>query len=426
MRSARPKVLHELGGRPMLEWVARAAREAGADDVVAVVSPGIEDQVLERMPGIRLAVQDPPLGTGHAAQVGLAVVPDDVESVIVLNGDVPAIRADTIRAVVEARTTGAAAALISARTPPPHDYGRIVRGPHGVERIVEARDATSDELEIDEFNVGVYCFDAGALRRALARLTPHNAQGELLLTDVVALLAADGERSVAVEVDDPASCEGVNTLVELAEREAQLNRRTCERLMLAGARIVDPATTYVDDTVTLAPDCRIEPFTTLRGATSVGAGSVLGPHVVVDGAVVGERCVIGPFAYLRPGTVLHERAQVGRFVEVKKSTIGERSKVPHLSYIGDAEIGSDSNIGAGNITANYDGSAKHVTRIGSRVHTSCDTIFVAPVRVGDDAYTGAGSTITDDVPDGALGIARAHQTNIEGYAERVRRRREPS
>jgi bifunctional UDP-N-acetylglucosamine pyrophosphorylase / glucosamine-1-phosphate N-acetyltransferase len=424
MRSAVPKVLHELCGRPMLEWVVEAAREAGSDAVVAVVSPSIAEAVHARLPGVQLAEQSPPLGTGHAAEVGLAALPDDVETVVVLYGDTPAIRPETIRRVIEARAeAGAAAALVSARVGLPNPYGRILRGPHGVERIVEARDATPEELAIEEANVGIYCFEAAALRDALGRLDTRNAQGERYLTDVPGILAADGKTTVAVDEPDHESCDGVNTMVELAKLESRINRRLCERHMLNGARIVDPATTYIDSSVELVADCRIEPFTTLKAGTIVARGAVVGPHVVAIGAEIGEDVVVGPFAYLRPGTVLHDRSRVGRFVELKNTRLGTNSKVPHLSYLGDTEVGEDSNIGAGNITANYDGQRKNRTVIGSRVHTSSDTVFVAPVNVGDDAYTGAGSTITDDIPPGALGIARPRQTNIEGYAERVTRRR---
>jgi bifunctional UDP-N-acetylglucosamine pyrophosphorylase / glucosamine-1-phosphate N-acetyltransferase len=424
MRSAVPKVLHELCGRPMLEWVVAAAREAGSERVVAVVSPAIAEAVHARLPDVALAEQSPPLGTGHAAEVGLAALPGDIDTVLVLYGDTPAIHPETIHRVIAARSeSGAAAALVSARIDTSNPYGRIVRGPHGVERIVEVRDASPEELAIEEANVGIYCFDAAALRSAVTRLDSRNAQGERYLTDVVAILAADGRTTVAVDEPDHESCDGVNTMVELARLESRINRRLCERHMLNGARIVDPATTYLDSSVELVADCRIEPFTTLRAGTIVARGAVVGPHVVAIGAEIGEDVVVGPFAYLRPGTVLHHESRVGRFVELKNTRLGPRSKVPHLSYVGDAEIGEDSNIGAGNITANYDGERKNRTVIGNRVHTSSDTVFVAPVTVGDDAYTGAGSTITDDIPPGALGIARPRQTNIEGYADRVTRRR---
>jgi bifunctional UDP-N-acetylglucosamine pyrophosphorylase/glucosamine-1-phosphate N-acetyltransferase len=426
MRSAVPKVLHELCGRPMLEWVVEAAREAGSEAVVAVVSPSIAEAVHARLPGVTLAEQSPALGTGHAAEIGLAALADDVDTVVVLYGDTPAIHPETIQRVIVARTEGdAAAAIVTAQIPAPNPYGRIVRGPHGVERVVEARDATPEEAAIGEANIGIYCFETAALRSALSRLDTRNAQGERYLTDVVGILAADRRTVVAVHEPDHESCDGVNTMIELATLESRINRRLCERHMLNGARIVDPSTTYLDSSVELVADCRIEPFTTLRAGTVVARGAVVGPHVVAVGAEIGEDVVVGPFAYLRPGTVLHDDSRVGRFVELKNTRLGARSKVPHLSYLGDTEVGEDSNIGAGNITANYDGQRKNRTVIGDRVKTSSDTVFVAPVTVGDDAYTGAGSTITEDIPPGALGIARPRQTNIEGYAERVTRRRTP-
>jgi bifunctional UDP-N-acetylglucosamine pyrophosphorylase/glucosamine-1-phosphate N-acetyltransferase len=420
MRSKQPKVLHDLCGRPMLDWVVTAARRSGADDVVAVVSPEIAAAVATAVPGVRLAVQDQPLGTADAVRTGLAAISNGASEIIVLSGDTPTIHPRTVRAVVDARRgRSAEVALVTTRAQPPHAYGRVVRRPDGsVARIVEAADATPDELALDEINAGLYCFAAAPLAEALGRLETRNAQGELYLTDAVALLAAAGG-AVPVEEADRQSCEGVNTMIELSDREAELRRRLCEQAMLAGARIVDPATTFLEPGVVLEPGCRIEPFTTLRGTTSVAEGAVVGPHVVAVDAEIGPGCVVGPFALLRPGTVLAAEAQVGRFVELKNTRLGPRSKVPHLSYLGDAEVGAESNIGAGNITANYDGARKHRTTIGARVHTSCDTVFVAPVTIGDDAYTGAGSVITEDVPAGALGIARSRQTTIEGYAERA-------
>jgi bifunctional UDP-N-acetylglucosamine pyrophosphorylase / glucosamine-1-phosphate N-acetyltransferase len=341
----------------------------------------------------------------------------------VLSGDTPLIEAETIRRAIAACAGGAGGALVSARLAPPHAYGRIVREREHVARIVEARDAAPDELALDEFNVGLYCFRRDALAAALPRLTAQNAQGELYLTDTIGLLAADG--SPVVAVDEPAfdTAEGVNTLAELAEREASLRTRILREHMLAGVRIVDPATTYVDGGVQLAPGCRIEPNVMLRGATSVAAGSVIGPYAMVDDGTIGESCRVGPFAYLRPGCTLAEGAQVGRFVELKNTSLGERAKVPHLSYIGDADIGAGSNLGASTITANYDGRNKHRTTIGEGVSTMVHSTLVAPVTVGDGAYVAAGSVITEDVEAGALAIARPRQTTKPGYAARVDARR---
>lgn len=424
MRSPLPKVLHELCGLPMLAWVERAAREAGADDVVVVAGPETAGPIEAALPGVRVVVQSPANGTGHAVMVGLEAVPAEAERVVVLSGDTPLIEPETVRRAIEACSGGAGGALVTGRLAPPHAYGRIVRDGGHVARIVEARDASPEELALDEFNVGLYCFRRDALAAALPRLDAHNAQGELYLTDVIGLLAADGRGAVAVEEPDPATGEGVNTMAELAEREAALRGRILREHMLAGVRVVDPATTYVDGGVVLAPGCRLEPHVMLRGRTSVAAGTVIGPYAMVDDGTIGERCRIGPFAYLRPGCTLAEGAQVGRFVELKNTTLGERAKVPHLSYVGDAEIGAGSNLGASTITANYDGRRKHRTTIGEGVSTSVHSTLVAPVTVGDGAYVAAGSVITEDVEAGALAIARPRQTTKPGYAARVAARRE--
>ena len=425
MRSERPKVLFELCGRPMLAWVVEAARDGGADEVVCVVSPGVADAVRELLPGVVVAVQEPAHGTGHAVETGLAALDHTPDEVLVLSGDTPAIPTESIRRVVEARrAAGAAGALATMRVPPPSPYGRVLRDAAGdVTGIVEARDADAEQQRIDEVNVALYCFDGAALADALGRLVPENAQGERYLTDAVGLIATAGGRVVAVPEDDPSAGHGINTMVELAALEAVLNRRLLERAMLDGARIVDPGSTFVDVGVELAPGCRIEPFTVLRGRTSVGPGAVVGPHVVATDASIGPDCLVGPFACLRPGTVLDERARLGRFVEAKNAHLAAGAKAMHLTYLGDVEIGEEANIGAGNVTANYDGQRKHRTVIGTRVKTGANAVFVAPVAVGDDAVVGAVSAITDDVPPGALGVARPRQTTIEGYAERVARRR---
>jgi bifunctional UDP-N-acetylglucosamine pyrophosphorylase / glucosamine-1-phosphate N-acetyltransferase len=423
MRSPLPKVLHELCGLPMLAWVVEAAREAGADDVVVVAGPETAGPIESALAGVRVVVQSPANGTGHAVMVGLEAVPAEAERVVVLSGDTPLIDSETIRRAIDACSGGAGGALVSARLAPPHAYGRIVRDGDHVARIVEARDASPEELALDEFNVGLYCFQRDALAAALPHLTAHNAQGELYLTDVIGLLAADGTPALAV--DEPAyeTAEGVNTLAELAEREAALRRRILHRHMLAGVRIVDPATTYVDGGVQLAPGTRIEPHVMLRGTTSIGASSVIGPYAMVDDSTIGEHCRVGPFAYLRPGCTLAEGAQVGRFVELKNTNLGERAKVPHLSYVGDADVGAGSNLGASTITANYDGRNKHRTTIGEGVSTMVHSTLVAPVTIGDGAYVAAGSVITDDVEAGALAIARPRQTTKPGYAARVDARR---
>jgi bifunctional UDP-N-acetylglucosamine pyrophosphorylase/glucosamine-1-phosphate N-acetyltransferase len=422
MRSTRPKVLHDVCGAPMLAWVVAAARAAGADDVVVVVSPAIADEVAAAFPDVQIAVQSPANGTGHAVEVGLEALAGRAEHVLVLSGDTPAIHAETVRAVREAGSTdGVDGALAVAQVQPPHAYGRVLRSGDTVERIVEARDATPAELELAGINVGIYCARAAALQAALAQVGAANAQGERYLTDAVALLAG---RVVAVDEGDAGSCEGINSMLELAVLDGVLRRRLLDEAMLAGVRIVDPASTFIERGVVLEPGCRIEPFCQLRGATTVAPGAVVGPYVVADGAQIGPGCVIGPFAYLRPGTVLHARSTVGRFVELKAAEIGEGSKVPHLSYLGDVTVGAGTNIGAGTITANYDGFQKNRTEIGDHVRTSSNSVLVAPVRIGDGATVAAGSVITEDVPDGALAIARPRQIVKEGYAERVAARRE--
>ncbi len=422
MRSRKPKVLHDLCGSPMLGWVVAAALEAGSDDVVVVVSPGIAEQVGDAFPDVRIAVQQPANGTGHAVEVGLEALAGRADHVLVLSGDTPAIRAETVRAVREAgERDGVDGALALAVVPPPHAYGRVLRSGTSVERIVEARDASPAELEIAEINVGIYSFRASALAGALARVEPHNAQGERYLTDAVALL---GGRVVGVDEPDVESCAGINSMLELASVDDQLRRRLLDEAMLSGVRIVDPASTFIERDVRLEPGSRIEPFCQLRGGTSVAEGAVVGPYVAADGATIGPGCRVGPFAYLRPGTVLLERSVVGRFVELKAAELGAGSKVPHLSYIGDAVIGSGVNIGAGTITANYDGRHKHRTEVGDGARTSSNSVLVAPVRIGEGATVAAGSVITDDVPDGALAIARPRQTVKEGYAEKVAARRD--
>jgi len=423
MRSPLPKVLHELCGLPMLAWVVRAAREAGADDVVVVAGPETADAIAASLPDCRVVVQSPANGTGDAVRVGLAAVPAQAELVVVLSGDTPLIEPETVRRTIAACSDGVGGALVSARLAPPHAYGRVVREGDRVARIVEARDASEDELALDEFNVGLYCFRRTALAAALPRLTSHNAQGELYLTDVIGLLAGDGSGAVAVEEPAPETGEGVNTLAELAEREAALRARILRDHMLAGVRIVDPATTYVDGGVRLEPGCRLEPHVMLRGTTAVGPDSVIGPYAMIDDGTIGEGCRVGPFAYLRPGCTLARGAQVGRFVELKNTNLGERAKVPHLSYVGDTDVGAGSNLGASTITANYDGRNKHRTVVGPDARISSNTVLVAPVEIGRGAYTGAGAVVTRNVPPGAL--AKGVPAEIEeGWADRRARRDE--
>jgi bifunctional UDP-N-acetylglucosamine pyrophosphorylase/glucosamine-1-phosphate N-acetyltransferase len=439
MRSRVPKVLHDLCGRPMIAWSVAAALDAGAGRVVVVDGP--ERALDGRLPdGVELAVQPEPNGTGGAVQAAAGHVGS--ETVLVLNGDVPLVTALALRALLEAHAAaGAQATLATMELDDPAGYGRIVRGEGAsVTRVVETKvagDASAQELAIREVNAGVYAFDGDALTDALARLTPDNAQGELYLPSTVELLT----HVIAHRLDDPTLTLGVNDRVELARVRAFAQARIHEAHMRAGVTIVDPASTLIDVTVRIGADTVVEPSSFLRGSTVIGERCTIGPlTTIIDAALADEVTVphsylttcevragatIGPFAYLRPGTLLRERSKAGTFVEIKNSDIGEGTKVPHLSYIGDADVGPGTNIGAANVTANYDGVDKHRTTIGADVHTSVDTTFVAPVTVGDGAYTAANSAITDDVPAGALGIARPRQTNIENYAERKRRPEPP-
>jgi bifunctional UDP-N-acetylglucosamine pyrophosphorylase / glucosamine-1-phosphate N-acetyltransferase len=440
MRSRTPKMLHEICGRPMIDWTVAAALEAGAGKVVVVGSP---DGALDgRLPdGVVLAVQPEANGTGGAVLASADELGGD-GPVVVVNGDAPLVTPDALRALVDAhRTTGAAATIVTMTLDDPAGYGRVVRDSAGdVERVVETKrpgDATAEELAIAEVNAGVYAFEGAGLLDALNRVGTDNAQGELYLPAVLALLRDGGARVAVLAVDDPSLLLGVNDRVELARVRRIAQQRIQEAHMRAGVTIVDPASTTIDVDVRIGADTVIEPSTFLRGATAVGERCAVGPLTTVIDATLGDEVTVvhsylngcevraggtvGPFAYLRPGALLRERAKAGTFVEIKNSDIGEGTKVPHLSYIGDADVGPGTNLGAATITANYDGRNKHRTTIGANVRTSVDTTLVAPVTVGDDAYTGAGSVVTEDVPPGALAIARARQTNIDGYAERRRR-----
>ena len=415
MRSATPKHLHPILGRRMVDWVLEIARPLGPDPLVVIASPESRDAFGDT----RVAVQEQALGTGDAVRSARETVGDSPEDVLILSGDTPLLTTELLEALVaEHRRENAAATVLSFVPDDVRSYGRIVRGAEGtVEAIVEAGDATPEQLAIQECNSSIYVFRSDLLWPALDRLEPHNAQGELYLTDAVRDLVAGGERVVAHVAADPAETEGVNTRVELAAAAATLRDRINHEHMLAGVAIVDPGSTWIEPDVTIEPDAVILPFTLLRGATTVAAGAEVGSHVVVIDAEIGPGATVGPFCYLRPGTVLGPRAKAGAFVEIKKSTIGQDTKVPHLSYIGDAEIGEGTNIGAGSITANFPhrpGQPKGKTSIGSNVRVAVDTMFVAPVTVGDDAWTAAGAVITDDVPDGALAGFPPRQVNKEG------------
>lgn len=441
MRSDMPKVLHPICGRPMIGWPIRAAQEAGAGRIVVVDGP--ERRLEGELPdGVELAVQEEPNGTGDAVRSAAGRIGAG-DTVLVLYGDVPLITAEAIRALAQAHEkSGAAVTMATMELEDPTGYGRVVRAADGsVERVVETKtpgDATPEEEAIREVNTGIYAFAGGDLLDALGRLTSDNVQGELYLPDVLPLLRAAGKLVGAHVVTDATLTLGVNTRVELARVRTLAQARIHREHALAGVTIVDPASTLVDAGVEIGRDTLIEPSTFLRGATRIGERCTIGPlstlidttvgdetrvvHSYLDGAELGVGVSVGPFAYLRPNARLHDRAKAGTFVEIKNSEVGEGTKVPHLSYIGDADIGAGSNVGAGTITANYDGANKHRTTIGSGVRVSVHTSFVAPVTVGDGAYTGAGSVITEDVPPGALGIARERQRNVEGYAKRAPRK----
>ena len=428
MRSATPKVLHELCGVAMLLWPVRAALAAGAERVVVVDSP---ERALEGVlpEGVELAVQPQSNGTGGAVAAAIAMLEagspaglDPAATVIVLSGDVPLVGADTIRGLIDAhRAGGARATMATTVLADPGGYGRVVRGPDGaVERVVETKaegDSSAAEREIREVNTGIFAFDAEALRRALPRLSADNAQGELYLPQVLDLLGAEGAPIAAHQVEDERLVLGVNDRADLARVRRLAQDAIHERHMRAGVTIVDPRATVIDLDVEIGPDTVIEPFTTIRGATRIGRDCTIRHSYLLD-CLLEDGVSVGPFGYLRPGTILRRGAKVGTFVEVKNSDIGPGAKVPHLSYLGDADVGEGSNLGAATITANYDGRSKHRTTVGRGVRTGVDTTLVAPVTVGDDAYTGAGSVITEDVPPGALGIARERQSNLEGYGER--------
>jgi bifunctional UDP-N-acetylglucosamine pyrophosphorylase / glucosamine-1-phosphate N-acetyltransferase len=437
MRSSLPKMLHPVCGRPMVAWPILAAREAGAGRVAAIVSPG--HNISAGFPDeVETVVQPRPDGTGGAIRAALPLI-EEAETVLVLSGDHPLVSAEPLGALLEAHaSSGAAATMLTIELEDPGSYGRVVRGAGGeVERVVEAKaagDATAEQLAIGEVNAGTYAFAAAPLAAALAGLAADNAQGEYYLPDVLPAMREAGHSVAAHRADDFAVTMGVNNRADLAAVEAEARRRILERHMLAGVTVVDPGSTWVEADVEIAADARLEPGTSLRGATAVGAGSVVGPLTTLIDSRLGENvsvphsylvecdvldgCNVGPFAHLRPGARLEPGAKAGTFVEIKGSTIGAGAKVPHLAYVGDAEVGAGSNLGAGTITANYDGFRKHRTTIGRDVRLGVDTMLIAPVQVGDAAYTGAGAVIKQDVPEGALAVSENEQRNIEGYADR--------
>jgi bifunctional UDP-N-acetylglucosamine pyrophosphorylase / glucosamine-1-phosphate N-acetyltransferase len=399
MKSATPKHLHPILGKRMVDWVVDAARDAGVERLVVVTQP----QTSELFEGIEVAVQEEPLGTGDAVRCARTALEGFGGDVLVLNGDVPALRPETLRQLVEThRSAGAAATVLSFEPAQAGAYGRIIRDGNGrLAKIVEAADASPEELELREVNSGIYVFRAEKLWPALERLDAHNAQGELYVTDTLGLLVSDGEVCAVQLAADPLEAEGVNTRVELALAAASLRDRINEAHMLAGVTIVDPASTWIEAGVEIEPDVTIHPYTLIRGGVRIEGGAE-----------------VGPFAYVRAVTVIGEGAKIGTFVELKNAAVGDGAKIPHLSYIGDAEVGEGTNVGAGNITANFKhepGVPKQRTKIGRNVRTGVNTVFDAPVEIGDDAWIAANTVITDDVPPGSLAGFPPRQTTKEGW-----------
>ncbi len=441
MKSDRPKVLHEAGGRPLLGWVLARAREAGCARILVVVGHGADEvrAAFAAADDVVWIEQHQQLGTGHALLQAASAVAEDC-LLLVLSGDVPLIRAATLERLAAAAEAGWGAMAV-ARLAEPGALGRVIDDGNGaLRRIVEARDATADELAIPSVNAGVYALPSPAIFDDLRRLAPDNAQGELYLTDAVSAAAHDRRRVALVELADPAEALGVNDRIELAEAHRRLVERRIRELALAGVTFLDPATSVVEAEVEIGPDTVVHPGVSLLGTTRIGRGvtlhagawlrdssvadgATLEPYTVADRARIGEACRVGPFARLRPGAVLERAARIGNFVEIKNATLGAGAKANHLAYVGDATVGEGANIGAGAVTCNYDGVAKHRTEIGARAFVGSDTMLVAPVRVGDDATTGAGSVITQDVPDGALAVERGRQRNVPGWARRKRDRR---
>ncbi|MGV0744926.1 bifunctional UDP-N-acetylglucosamine diphosphorylase/glucosamine-1-phosphate N-acetyltransferase GlmU [Mycolicibacterium sp. XJ870] len=446
MRSDTPKVLHTLGGRSMISHALHTVAQVQAKHLVVVlghdrerIAAAVGELADQLGRTIDIAIQDEQLGTGHAVECGLRALPDDFAgSVVVTAGDVPLLDADTLTDLIAGHSSETAAATVLTTTiPDPTGYGRVLRTQDNeVIGIVEQADASESQRAIPEVNAGVYAFDIAHLRSALGRLHTGNAQKELYLTDVVAILRQDGRTVRAKHVDDSALVAGVNDRVQLAELGAELNRRTVAAHQRAGVTVIDPATTWIDVDVTIGRDTVVRPGTQLLGTTEIGAACEIGPDSTLadvevgDGAsvvrthaqlaVIGAGATVGPFTYLRPGTHLGADGKLGAFVETKNSTIGTGTKVPHLTYVGDADIGEHSNIGASSVFVNYDGEAKHRTTVGSHVRTGSDTMFIAPVNVGDGAYTGAGTVLRDDVPPGALAVSDNAQRTIEGWVERKR------
>ncbi|HKC55696.1 MAG TPA: bifunctional UDP-N-acetylglucosamine diphosphorylase/glucosamine-1-phosphate N-acetyltransferase GlmU [Vicinamibacterales bacterium] len=438
MKSRLPKVLHSLAGRPLMEYVLQAADAISPSTVTLVIGHGAESvrSAIGNRSNIGFVVQEPQLGTAHALQQAETRLAGKQGTVVLLSGDVPLLRGSTLRRLVEAHQAAhAAATVVTAVVERPYGYGRIVRTRGRIARIVEERDASPDVRQIREINGGIYAFDLAPLFDALRGIAAQNAQGEYYLTDLVAIYR---RRKLPVEtlvVDSPQEIRGINSRTELAEVSRIVRQTKNEELMAAGVTIVDPATTYIDPDVEIGPDTVIHPGVAIEGQSRIGAACEIHSHVRIVGSEIADKSVIlnfcliigsriaegasvGPFAHLRPESVVGERAKIGNFVELKKTTMGAGSKANHLSYLGDATIGERVNVGAGTITCNYDGTKKYPTIIEDGAFIGSDSQLIAPVRVGKGAYVAAGSSITEDVPDGALGIARGRQANVDGWVER--------
>lgn len=437
MKSNKPKVMHEIAGLPLLGHALATASSLGASYVVPVIrhqKEVIAPYIEAFYPTAKIAEQDEIPGTGRAVECALDVIPADFKgAVVVTSGDVPLLDVSTLESLIDAHlNAGAAATILTAILDDPSGYGRVVRTSDGsFLKIVEHRDANKKQLDIREVNAGVYVFDAQHLRTALGRIGLHNAQGEKYLTDVAAELLAEGYDVQGIPVTDNWLVAGINDRVQLTEVAAELNRRICEAWQLAGVTIQDPSSTWIDVTVQLGQDVTLKPGTYLNGMTVIGAGATVGPEVVLvdtevgenasvikthaTGSKIGAGASVGPYSYLRPGTDLGADGKIGTFVETKNAKIGAGSKVPHLSYVGDAEIGVESNIGAGTIFANYDGEKKHRSKIGSHVRSGSHNVFVAPIEIADGAYTAAGTVVRRDVAAGELAMNVAPQRNIADW-----------
>jgi len=433
MKSKLPKVMHKLAGKPLIAHVFDTVQQIGIDKIILVLGHGREQVEAYFNGRAQIVIQAEQLGTGHAVMQALPAL-QGVENVLVLSGDQPLFQTETLANLLNVHETEeAVATVLTARFENPYGYGRIVRSAGVFERIVEEKDALPEERLISEINTGTYCFKVEELSKALVELTPQNAQGEYYLTGVFGVFRRSGAKISTALAEDPGEALGINSRVQLAEAERVLRQRLLNYWMAEGVTIVDPSTTYIDSEVELSRDVVLLPFTVLQGRTKIDEDSVIGPQVLLENcrcgkgaeithtvarqAVIGDGCQIGPFAYLRPGTELGAKVKVGDFVEVKNSKVGQGSKIPHLSYIGDAEIGQSVNIGAGTITCNYDGVNKHPTVIGDRSFVGSNSNLVAPVTIGEGAYIGAGSTITKDVPAKALAVERSRQVIKEDWRE---------